>query len=453
MLTRRALVDALLFLALPGRAACAAARRAPAELETVRVFVDATRVSGVSRFQTGVTHTRYSLDTVEGEAKSEVIARGKTLLGQAAHFHNVHLMGWGTMNPNPAPAVYDWASLDKRMAMVRSTSGAVPVITLCAAPDWIKGGEPGKTDWSKIEVAPVPEHYQDFADLAAVVARRYPDVRYFQVWNEFKGLWNAALGNWDYEKYTRLYNGVYDALKAVNSQIKVGGPYLVIEGTGGNKGPAGDATGRPLSPRNQAVLDYWLRHKRGADFVVLDRSVKSYHDKNTYSTGEVMALTHWFGDVAHQVRAKTDLPVWWAEYYADVPEGGPAALAAAHASALGHMVRNGVAAALLWQPMATGEVPHALFTDARQPDNNGARPLPYWHVLRAFHVHFGPGARLVRVTVSNPVVEALASAQKTLLINKRAAAVAVCVNNAAPVTLAGYDVRLINTPPNTARSK
>lgn len=226
-------------------------RSSPEPATTITLSVDMARQIGTSRFETGITHTQHGLDVVGDPASVE---RAKRLLAAATRYHNVHLMGWGTMNPNPAPGVYDWESLDRRLDMVRSIPGAVPVLTLCAAPDWMKGGESGKTDWSRIEVAPRPEHYQDFADLAATVARRYPHVRHFQVWNEMKGLWKPSTNNWDYENYTRLYNRCYDALKKVNPQIQVGGLYLVIEGTGSGK-DATWATEAPIRARQWDVIN------------------------------------------------------------------------------------------------------------------------------------------------------------------------------------------------------
>ncbi len=405
--------------------------------ETVLVTVDPKRTEGISRLTLGVTHTRYSLDT---GGDTEAIGRAKALLSAASRYQNVHIMGWGTMNPNPAPGVYDWESLDRRMEMVRSMK-TVPVITLCAAPDWMKGGEAGKTDWSKIETAPLPEHYADFAALAKKVAQRYPDVRYFQVWNEFKGFWNPAQNNWDGEKYTQMYNLVYDALKSVNAAIKVGGPYLVVEGTGSGKGDSW-ATEKPIRARQWEVLDYWLKHKRGADFLVLDRSVRSFHDKNSYTIDELMALTRTFGDVARQMRKKTSLPLWWAEYYGGLPKDTkPEVIAALHASLLAHMARSGASAALLWQPMDTGEVDHALFTDVRQP--GGGRPLPYYRIFKTFHDHFAAGTRLRRTISSSPDIEALSSDKNLLLINKRAAAVVVQTGSAR-TTLAPYEVRLLS---------
>lgn len=405
--------------------------------ETVTVTVDRTRSDGVSRLELGVTHTQYSLDTGGNAA---AVARARELLAAVCRYQNVHIMGWGTLNPNPAPGVYDWSTLDRRMEMVRSIPGAVPVITLCAAPDWMKGGRPGETDWSKIEVAPLPEHYEDFARLAATVARRYPDVRYFQVWNEFKGFWDASRNNWHYENYTRMYNLVYDALKAVRPEIQVGGPYLVIEGTGSDKG--GWAAERPIRARQWEVLDYWLTHKRGADFFVIDRGLVGFHDPHPYTEAERLALTPWFGDVVRQIRGRTDLPIWYAEFYASHRDDRPEVSTAINASVLLHMLEGGTSVALLWGPMDSGRggFGHALFSDARQPD--GAQSLPLYEVFRILHDHFGPGTPLYRTASSSDHVEALASPERILLINKRPESVVVRLEDET-LSLEGYEVRLV----------
>ncbi|MBM2809282.1 MAG: beta-glucosidase/6-phospho-beta-glucosidase/beta-galactosidase [Chloroflexi bacterium] len=226
----------------------------------VTVEIDPATQAGVSLLTLGVTHMQYSLDPW---GDPDAVARAKTLLSSAVRYQNQHILGFGADNINPAPGVYDWESLDRRINLIRSMN-AVPVITLCCAPDWMKGGQPGGTDWTKIEKAPLPSHYTSFADLARQVALRYPDVRHYLVWNELKGFWNDAANNWDYVGYTRMYNLVYDALKSVDSSIQVGGPYLVIEGTGSGRG--GWAAASPITDRNRRVLEYWLRNKRGADF-------------------------------------------------------------------------------------------------------------------------------------------------------------------------------------------
>jgi hypothetical protein len=169
----------------------------------------------------GFTHTEFSAD----HGSSAAIAAVQQALADQPMVQNQHIMGWGADNPEPAPGVYNFASLDRRINFIRATGG-IPVITLCCAPDWMKGGVPGKTDWGQLTKAPLPEHYADFAELSAVVARRYPDVRHFMVWNEFKGFFDEENKRWDAASYTELYNQVYKAVKAVNPLNRVGGPYI-----------------------------------------------------------------------------------------------------------------------------------------------------------------------------------------------------------------------------------
>nr|BFE82653.1 hypothetical protein GCM10020093_052540 [Planobispora longispora] len=87
------------------------------------------------------------------------------------------------------------------------------------------------------------------------MARRYPTVKHFMVWNEFKGFWNNAQNRWDAEAYTELYNKVYDALKAVDEDIKVGGPYVPIlsnkNGAASQlRGPGASPTSATWTPSN-----------------------------------------------------------------------------------------------------------------------------------------------------------------------------------------------------------
>ena len=136
--------------------------------DEARIVITADRScpTMLSRLALGVTHAQYSLDS---GGNQEIVAEAKALLRSSCHYQNQHIMGWGALNPNPEPGIYRWESLDRRIALIRSMN-AVPVITLCAAPDWMKGGHPGETDWSQIEVAPLPEHYHNFAELARLVA-------------------------------------------------------------------------------------------------------------------------------------------------------------------------------------------------------------------------------------------------------------------------------------------
>ncbi len=117
----------------------------------------------------GFTHTQYSADQGADSGRKAASA----LLSGHPMPQNQHTMGWGAGNPEPSPGRYDFADLDRRIALMRRT-GTAPVLTLCCAPDWMKGGEPGRTDWLQkaLETAPTPEHYKDFAALAGKIARR-----------------------------------------------------------------------------------------------------------------------------------------------------------------------------------------------------------------------------------------------------------------------------------------
>ena len=406
--------------------------------QPVTITVDRGKPHIISRFQHGVTHTQRSLDAW---GDKQAVEAGKALLASTT-FHNQHIMGWGALNPQPSPDVYDWKSLDARMSLIREMQGT-PIITLCGAPDWMKGGKAGQTDWSKLEVAPKPEHYEDFAKLAAEVAKRYPDVKHFQVWNEFKGLWNAPENNWDYRAYTELYNRVYDALKSVNPDIQIGGPYLVVEGTGTQKSP-GDAAAKPITPRNWKVIQYWLEHKRGGDFITLDRAVVSFHDKNVYTPDELMALTKYFGDVTQQIRAKTDLPVWWAEYYGTTPRPFDRQFATAmYASIWKHLIESGASVALFWEPQgAGGELSGGgLFSNTQKV--GGGKAYPMHAIYELVGEHFSSGAEIFSTTSTVPSIEALATRDKVLLINKSEQQIDVTCEDQV-IKLPGYGVRLID---------
>jgi hypothetical protein len=405
----------------------------------VTVTVDRSVQTGISHLAVGVTHMQYSLDPW-GEPAA--VQNGKTLLREGVRYSNQHIMGYGALNPEPRPGVYDWTSLDRRVQVAREL-GLIPVFTLCCAPDWMKGGAPGATDWSKIEVAPLPEHEQDFANLAGQVALRYPDVQHYLVWNEMKGMWSSTLNNWDYVRYTRLYNLVYDAVKRANPNAQIGGPYLVIEGTGSGVGFWGMS---PISARNMQVIDYWLANKRGADFVVLDKPVQDPHDLHAYSDTELLSLTALFGSVTRQVRARTSLPIWWAEgYFRGSPNWD--LQAAGLASMLYHELLGGTAVSLRWEPQAQpgtayGGNDQNLFSSTLVA--GGGQPYPSYYVYKAFHEQFGPGTPLYQVTVSSPDVEALASRTRTLLINKRSTETRVAVNGTV-VTIGPYQVRVLES--------
>jgi hypothetical protein len=344
------------------------------------------------------------------------------VLRAAADLQNQHLMGWGASNPEPRPGQFQWQSLDQRIALIRRSNGD-PVLTLCCAPDWMKGGKAGRTDWKLLEVAPTPDHYDDFAALAARAALRYPDIRYFQVWNELKGFWDPVANTWDARAYTDMYNRVYDAIKAVRPDALIGGPYVVVDSWSESavashpsevRGPWGILDQRPLD-----VLEYWFAHAHGADFVTVDGETAT-RDRGLIT--DAFTATQKFTAVDNWLRARTTLPIWWAEWYASVPPGKAYDLLYQNAvgtAALRQLALSGSAVALSWQPQGWGE--HCLgclWSDVNA--SSGGQATPFAATLTAWRKSFPPGTLLHENAGQLPDgVLGLASRTQQLLINSR----------------------------------
>ncbi|MDX2823966.1 xylan 1,4-beta-xylosidase [Streptomyces ipomoeae] len=375
----------------------------------------------------GFTHTQYSAD----EGSADAIGRVEERLREQPLPQIQHIMGWGAGNPELVKGRYDFEEMDRRIDFVRATGGT-PVVTLCCAPDWMKGGGSGadKTDWSQaaLETAPEPEHFEDYAALAATVAKRYPDVRHFIVWNEFKGFWNDSEARWDYEGYTELYNLVYKALKKVDEDIMVGGPYLVMDSLDPRqKQDASTTLKGSWGAMDQRVLDafdYWNKNKAGADFVVVDGS--SYTNDDDLLPDE-FAATDKFTAVSRWVRDRSaGLPLWWAEYYVEPADANDDRhgwsedrRVAVQASGLIAMAKGGATSGFYWNPEErSGECPGCLWTPTDTGD--GGRALPMYGLLSRFSKEFPPGTAYETVSVADddkPNVRVLADDRAVLVVN------------------------------------
>lgn len=375
----------------------------------------------------GVTHTQDSAD----DYPAAQMAAATTTLARHPMVQNQYLMGWGADNPEPAPGVFDWSSLDQRMDLIGQTRG-IPVLTLAGAPDWMKGGSPGTTDWSRLNTAPTRAHYRDFAALAAAAAARYPQVRYFQVWSELKGLYDEAANRWDYEGYTELYNAVYDAVKKVRPDALVGGPYVVLDTWSAAGTPAPSALSGPwgvVDQRALDVIDYWNTHKHGADFLVVDGSSGT---RDAGLTTDVFRATAMFDTVSTWLRARVGLPVWWSEFYPTQP-GGPAwspespAAAALTVAAVAQALRGGADRMLLWQPQASADLPSAALWTTPTASTN-AEPLPLavpWTWLAAnvntrTTISYSPAGTILEITAEREVLTINLTADELIPPNQSA---------------------------------
>ncbi|GAA2310035.1 hypothetical protein GCM10010431_32670 [Streptomyces kunmingensis] len=376
----------------------------------------------------GFTHTEHSAD----EGADAATERAEKLLAGRPLPQNEAIMGWGADNPEPVKGSYDFEALDRRIGFIRK-SGGTPVITLCCAPDWMKGGKAGvnKTNWtqSNLEKAPYARHYQDFANLAATVAKRYPDVRHFIVWNEFKGFWNDEEGRWDYEGYTKLYNLVYKALKKVDKDIRVGGPYLVMDSHNPKQSEGtSDAVTGDWGRMDQRVVDafeYWNKKKAGADFVVVDGS--SYTNDDEMLPDE-FAATDKFTDVSRWIEKRTGgLSLWWAEYYVEPADSNDDRKGwsephrvAVQASALMAMAKGGATSGFYWNPETEKGASCAGCMWRPTDRASGGRPLPMYGLVSRFNEEFGPGTTFRSVDVAaddEPNVRVIGDDKAVLVVN------------------------------------
>ncbi|WP_245642395.1 GH39 family glycosyl hydrolase [Nonomuraea candida] len=380
----------------------------------------------------GVTHTQFSADTESGE----VVEQARGLLGRVPMLQNQHIMGWGVGNPEPSPGQYNFRDLDRRLTFM-SSSRAVPVITLCCAPDWMKGGQAGRTDWSKNHtVAPEKEHFDDFAKLAVRVAKQYPTVKHYLVWNEFKGFWNSDTNAWDAAGYTEMYNKVYRALKKVNKDIQVGGPYVPIDSY--ERGPRSELSG-PWGTVDQRALDavkHWIANKEGADFIVVDGASMPKGQENLPddfgAQAKFSAITEWLR------KQSGDLPIWWAEWYVepDNSQWSEEKRTAVQATALMEFAKSGVTTALYWNPQSKdrGDCPGCLW----QPKVGDEMPMA--GLLSGFTKWFPTGVEVQEVRTSDPKVRVLGQPRQLVMVNTSDREVTATVDG-RQVTLRPYEIR------------
>ena len=293
------------------------------------------------------------------------LAVAKTIPAYAA----TCIMGWGVGNPEVTPGLYNFIDIAQQIQFTE-TAGAAPIVTLCGAPDWMKGGKAGTTDWTKLLMAPTPDHWEDFATLCAKIATTFPQVKYFVVWKELAGIHASA--------YTELFNLVTAAVKAVRPDAMVGGPYAAMHSVAAKpktvtpSGPWGY-----LSPGSMLNVTYWLDHQVGADFLAVDG--RSFTNDAGLACG-ALESTEKYADVSRWIRSQSDLPIAWMESHL-LPDPSVYSLqsqAAFRVAALIHMAGAGVSLGMQWEPEETsGGWDEGLWA----PNTPTATPTPLAAVL------------------------------------------------------------------------
>jgi hypothetical protein len=126
----------------------------------------------------------------------------------------------------PRPGVYDWVRADLLLGGLRSR-GIAPLVTLYGSPGWANGG--------------LPENYAplsttSFAAFARTIAKRYPYVRMWAVWNEpNQRRWLRPTTPATYVK--KLLNPAYAAIHSVSPSSQVAGGVTAPRGSTGGVSP------------------------------------------------------------------------------------------------------------------------------------------------------------------------------------------------------------------------
>ena len=434
---------------------------APHTSPDVTVTIDYNAPLLKSNLTFGITHTHYAWQN----GQTTAITNAKQLMKSLNGFQNTHIMGWGPggirTDINGVPGNLDEALTSHVDKVTELGQG---MITFCTAPGWMKqggNGDPNSTqgDWN-MEQAVLPQYEDAYATLCAEIAKKYTQVTYFQVWNEFKGLWNASLNDWDYERYTRFYNKIYQKVKEVRPDALIGGFYQVVPGDGTAEilGSTGRDTNMPVDASTKRGIDYFLKNAVGMDFFCVDKGIVSYHNpnKDSYSNEQIIKLTPvWelFMTEIIKTLGSKHIPVIYSEYYASVNRNEGAGTVAGgvtveqysacqYASTYNHILRGSLGWEiwmLLWMEADSAFPQNAVFTATNTAD--GGKPKLHYWVLKTFNDRFNH-ADLLNVTTTAPDVEAIASNEATMVINRQNKALKVNVNGKG-ITLQAYGIALL----------
>jgi hypothetical protein len=135
---------------------------------------------------------------------------------------------------DPSDPAYRWPDLDGVIADARA-SGMEVMMEIQGTPAWANGGR--NPAWA-------PKRPADVAAFMTAISRRYPDVKYWMIWNEptrtdrFKPM-AAQRQNWRLTRkqqrgprlYARILDASYGALKAVDARDLVIGGNTFTTGT------------------------------------------------------------------------------------------------------------------------------------------------------------------------------------------------------------------------------
>lgn len=148
-------------------------------------------LSGLERFQGGVSDTTRSISVAPQVGWDAGL---ESLRPPSAPWNRLWDMQVAWREVNPAPGVFDWSILDRRIAQVESW-GARPLLVLGLTPQWA-AADPNAGDprWGAGSASP-PADESTWTSYVNAVASRYGDrIGAYEVWNEanLKTFWTGT---------------------------------------------------------------------------------------------------------------------------------------------------------------------------------------------------------------------------------------------------------------------
>jgi xylan 1,4-beta-xylosidase len=177
-----------------------------------------------------------------------------------AIFHDV----LGTVRVENGKTVYDWTKTDRLLDALLARR-IKPFVELGFTPNAMKTSESKIFYWQGNTSHPVPAGWQELVEaFVRHVEQRYgrDEVRtwFFEVWNEpnLSGFWEGA----DQKAYFELYDLTSKTIKAIDTELRVGGPSTA--------GAAWVPEFLEHAARSGAAVDFVTTHAYGVDSGFLD---------------------------------------------------------------------------------------------------------------------------------------------------------------------------------------
>jgi xylan 1,4-beta-xylosidase len=241
-------------------------------------------------------------DDSQAQLKTTVDELGFRYIRFHAIFHDM----LGTVRVENGKNVYDWTKIDKLYDNLLARK-IKPFVELGFTPNAMKTSENKIFYWQGNTSHPVPGAWRDLVDaFIRHIEERYgkAEVRtwFFEVWNEpnLSGFWEGG----DQKAYFELYDLTANTIKAIDPQLRVGGPSTA--------GAAWVPEFLDHVAQSGAPVDFITTHTYGVDSGFLDE----YGKEDTKLSPSPDAIVDDVRKVREQIKASKypNLPLYFTEW-------------------------------------------------------------------------------------------------------------------------------------------